>query len=97
MRGGGRIGWGERHAFAGFFGSTVVHSLLPRNSNSEDSKRGEDGVPVLLTKVVDNVVRVSSGPWPPELRVELVSWFNKVTGRVRLVCTFDLIRVSVQQ
>ena len=96
-RGGRRIGWGEWNTFTRFLRCAVVHSLLTRNSNGEDRKCGKDRVPVLLAEVVRDVVHVSSSPWPPELRVELVSGFDEVTSCVRLVCAFNLIWVSAGQ
>jgi len=90
-RGRGRIGWGEWYAFTGFFGCAVVHSFLTRSSNSKDRECDEDRVPVLLTKVVSDVIHIPNGPWPPELGVELVSGFDEVTSCVRFVCPFDLI------
>jgi len=95
-RGRGRIGQGERHTFVEFFGCAVEHSLLARSSNSKDGKCSEYRVPVPLAKVVSDIVHVLSGLCPPILRVELMTGFNVVTSRVRLVCTFDLIWVSVQ-
>jgi hypothetical protein len=71
-----------------------VHSLLPRNSKSEDGKSSKNGVPVLLAKVVGDVVHVSSGPGPGELGVELLDGFNEVTSCICFVCTLNLIQVS---
>lgn len=92
-------GWwirgGKWNSLTRLLGHAVLRSLFFRTSFGEGGKRTENSVPLLLTKIVGNIIHVFHGVVNAGLRVKPLGGLDEVAGGVHPVCPLDLNREIV--
>ena len=93
---GGRVRRREWNAFARFVWDAVIHSLLLHGLWREGRECVENRIPMLLIKVVGDIIHEPCGRWAPGVAVELLARGNEISSSVHFVCTFNLARDHVR-
>ena len=88
---GGRIGSREWHTPMWFLQNTVTDGFLLCGSCRVGPERTKHRTPVLLAKVVDNIIHELHSRRAPVISIEVAN-SNEVSSFVHLVCIFDLPR-----
>ena len=92
----GRVRGREWYAFMRFFRRTVNYCLLLLLSGGKGRKRVKYCAPMLLAKVIGDVVHVPCGCWTAKISAEMLGGRNEITGNVHFVSAFDLTQAQYQ-